>query len=38
MKDNNNKRINELIKMNEEKEKKINIIENEYNKLKEIVY
>ena len=37
MKD-NNKRINELIKMNEEKEKKINIIENEFNKLKEIVY
>ena len=38
MKDNSNKRINELIKMNEEKEKKINIIENEYNELKEIVY
>ena len=36
MKD-NNKRINELIKMNEEKEKKINIIENEYNELKVIV-
>ena len=38
MKDNNNKRLNELIKMNEEKERKINILENKYNELKEIVY
>ena len=34
MKDNNNKRINELKKMNEEKEIKINIFENKYNNLK----
>ena len=30
--------IKELIKTNEEKEKKINILENEYNNLKDIVY
>ena len=35
MKDNNNKRLNELIKMNEEKERKINILENKYKELKE---
>ena len=35
MKDNSNKRINELLKMNEEKEKKINILENKYNELEE---
>ena len=37
-KNNNNEKINVLIKMNEEKESKIKIIENEYNELKEIVY
>ncbi len=38
MKEKNNKeneKINELIKMNEEKERKINILENKYNELKE---
>ena len=31
-------KINELIKKNEEKERKINILENKYNELKEMVY
>ena len=38
MKEKNNKeneKINELIKMNEGKETKINILENKYNELKE---
>ena len=41
MKEKNNKeneRINELIKRNEENEKKIRILENKYDELKEIVY
>ena len=33
-----NEKINELIRKNEEKERKINILENKYNELKEIVY
>ena len=35
LKDNSNKKINELMKMNEEKERKIDILENKYNNLKE---
>ena len=38
IKDNNNKRIEELIKVNEEKEQKINKLENNINDLKEFVY
>ena len=33
-----NEKINELIKKNEEKERKISILESKYNELKEIVY
>ena len=35
MKEKNNKSLNELMKMNKEKEKKINILENKYIELKE---
>ena len=33
-----NEKINELIKKNEEKERKISFLESKYNELKEIVY